>query len=260
MPKIIVGNWKCNPNSLKKAKELLFSLKKRLKNIKIKKTKIVICPPFLYLKDAQEILNPLKSSNIMIGAQDCFWENEGAFTGEISPQMLKDIGCSFVILGHSERRKFLKESDRMITKKIVKALKNNLHPILCVGETLEEKEKNLTFKIIEKELINAFQKVPKRYIEKVIIAYEPIWAIGSGRPCSPNEALVMSLFIKKVILKLLNRKTTKNIKIKILYGGSVNSQNAKGYLSQQNINGLLVGGASLNPDEFAKIIKEGEGI
>jgi len=214
-----------NPQNLQGAKLLFDSVANGIKNLK--NVEIVICPPFLY------ILN-LKSQilNLKLGAQDCFWEEKGAFTGEVSPKMLKDLGrCDYVILGHSERRKYLKETDEMINKKIKAALKSDLTPILCIENISQLKKRT-------KDLLRKEQK-------KLIIAYEPVFAIGTGKPCTPEKAKEMKTAIKKII----------NKDISIIYGGSVNSQNAADYIKMAGFQGLLVGGASLNPAEFIKVVK-----
>jgi len=214
-----------NPQNLQGAKLLFDSVANGIKNLK--NVEIVICPPFLY------ILN-LKSQilNLKLGAQDCFWEEKGAFTGEVSPKMLKDLGrCDYVILGHSERRKYLKETDEMINKKIKAALKSDLTPILCIENISQLKKRT-------KDLLRKEQK-------KLIIAYEPVFAIGTGKPCTPEKAKEMKTAIKKIIDK----------DIPIIYGGSVNSQNATDYIKMAGFQGLLVGGASLDSEEFIKLAK-----
>ena len=248
--KLIVANWKMNPFTQKETIRLFSSLKKGLKNIK--KTEVVICPPFVYLPMLLKSSGSIRRK-IDFGAQNCFWEEKGAFTGEVSPKMLKDFGVKYVILGHSERRKIIGETDEVITKKILEALKFGLQPILCVGETKEERETGKTFKVLEKEIKQDLKKVPKTKIGRIILAYEPIWAIGSGNSCSVRNALNAILFLRKVISQTFNKKTGRTISI--LYGGSINSQNAADFLEEQWINGLLVGGASLDPKEFLRILK-----
>ncbi len=250
--KLIVANWKMNPNSQKEAIQLFNSLKKSLKNLK--KAKIVICPPFVFLPLLLKASAfALRKSGLAFGSQNCFWQEKGAFTGEISPKMLRDLGVEYVILGHSERRKIFAETDKIIAEKLKLSLETNLFPIVCVGETKEEKKRGKTFQVLEKEIKIALKKVPKSKIRKVIIAYEPIWAIGTKNSCSPDEVLTAILFIRKLISKLLDKKTAQNMRI--LYGGSVISQNAEEYLGEKNINGLLIGGASLDVKEFLKIVK-----
>jgi len=246
MKPLIVANWKMNPLSQKAASQLFNSLKRNLKNIK--KAEVVICPPFVYLATSDK----RQVTGLKLGAQNCFWQEKGAFTGEISPQMLKDLAVNYVILGHSERRQIMGETDEMVNKKIREVLKLNLQPIVCIGETEEERKREETFQILKREIKEGFKGVPKSQMSKVVIAYEPIWAIGTGNPCSADDALTAILFIRKVISQIFSIKAAK--KIRILYGGSIDSQNAGDYLGQEGINGLLVGGASLNPKEFLKIV------
>lgn len=246
MKKLIVANWKCNPTSQKEAKKLLASFRNRLK--KAKNVEVVICPPFVYLPDFQPPI-----PNFKLGSQDCFWREKGAFTGEISPKMLKDLGCRYVIVGHSERRKIFGETDEMIGEKVREVLKEKLLPIFCLGETKQERREGRTFKVLERQFRQGLKKAPKKEIEKIVFAYEPVWAIGTGNSCSVEEASKAILFLRKIISRAFNKKAGKEVKI--LYGGSVDSQNAPGYLGEPWINGLLVGGASLEIKEFAKIIK-----
>lgn len=206
MKPLIVANWKCNPTTLEEAKKIF-------KKANFPGAEVVICPPFIYL-----------STLGAKGAQDCFWEEKGAYTGEISPKMLRDLGVEYVIIGHSERRKYFKETDETINKKMKAVIKAGLKPILC---------------------INKISQLPAKKQEGLIIAYEPLFAIGTGKPCSPKRAKKMRV--------LIQRKMGKNIKV--LYGGSVNSQNAKDYIKEAGFGGLLVGGASLKPQEFLDIIK-----
>ena len=241
MEKLIVGNWKCNPTSLNEAKKLFNSVKKGLRNIK--NVKVVICPPFSYLSLISSFLIP--PSSFKLGAQDCFWEEKGAFTGEISPLMLKDLGCKYVIVGHSERRA-LGETDEMINKKIKAVLKAKLTPILCIGETLKERKKGKTFKVLKTQLEKGLKNIRPFLVPRssFIIAYEPVWAIGTGKPCGIEEAREARLFIKSTVKS-----------IPILYGGSVTSKNGKDYVKEADFDGLLVGGASLKAKEFVKIVK-----
>ncbi|NCO80459.1 triose-phosphate isomerase [bacterium] len=231
MKKLIVANWKCNPTTLKEAKLLFNSVKNGVKNIK--NVEVVICPPFIYLSNIQHL-----KSDIQFGAQDCFWEQNGAFTGEISPSMLKDLGVDYVIIGHSERRKYQQEKDSMINKKIKAALKIGLKPILCIDKTSQIRKLQRSVKMNEVHRL-------KKDFWGAIIAYEPLFAIGTGKPCSVDKAKKMRIAIKK--------KLNKNIPI--LYGGSVDSQNARDYVKKAGFQGLLVGGASLNAQEFIKIVK-----
>lgn len=235
MKYLVIANWKCNPTTLKGAKLLFRAIKKGIK--KVRNTEVVICPPFIYLPILKsEAKGP--SFAVSFGGQSCFYEEKGAFTGEISPKMLKDLGCQYVILGHSERRNFLKETDEMINKKIKAAMEAKLKPILCIGEKKVRNAKGAITNQLKKDL----KGISKKDFNKIIIAYEPVWAIGTGKSCKPERAKETKDFIKK------------KINTKILYGGSVNSKNARDYIKVA-FDGLLVGGASLNAKEFVKIAK-----
>lgn len=248
MKTLVIANWKMNPQGLAEAKKLFNSVKRGMKNIK--KVEVIICPPFIYLSSFK-----FQVSSFKIGAQDCFWEKEGAFTGEISSLMLKDLGCEYVILGHSERRKYFKETDELINKKLKAVIGAKMIPILCIGETQEQKNRGETEKILKKQIELGLRGVSssKFQVSRVCIAYEPIWAIGTGNPCDVEEAQKIGLLIRKIISGIYNRALSK--KLRILYGGSVNSKNAAGYIKESNLQGLLVGGASLVAEEFIKIAK-----
>jgi len=248
---VIIANWKCNPSSWREADNLLREVKKGIK--RIQHTEIVITPPFIYLPFIISKLTKIRKDNWEIGAQNCFWENSGAFTGEISPLMLKDLGVEYVILGHSERRLYFEENDEMIAKKIKLVIENKLSPIICIGETKEERKEKKIEKVLKKQLKEIFY--PLIHIQSMsnnlVIAYEPIWAIGTGNFCSPDEAKKILLFIKKELIEILPRHISQNIRI--IYGGSVDSENAKNYINN-GFRGLLIGGASLIPQEFIKIV------
>ncbi len=243
---LIVGNWKMNPQNSLQVENLLQDIKNEMKNFSFEQKEVVICPPFIYLSNVQHLL----SNDVKLGAQNCFWEEKGAFTGEISPLQLKNLNVKYVIIGHSERRQYLGETDEMIAKKLKAVLEARLSPILCIGETKEEREAEKTAEILKHQLKNDLKDTPQA--NKLIIAYEPIWAIGTGNFCEADEALSNLLFIKKQLLKLFPKNLAE--KIKILYGGSVDSKNAKAYIDV-GFDGLLVGGASLKAGEFVKILK-----
>ena len=248
MELFIVANWKLNPSTRSEAKRLFNLVNRVFKSIKNKDMEVVICPPSVYLPELRK-----QKSSLKLGAQNCFWEEKGAFTGEVSSSMLKDLGCQYVILGHSERRGYFSETNEMVNKKIKAAISTKLKPILCIGETEVERKKGLTQKVLRSQIKKGLKKITKQEIKKIIIAYEPIWAIGTGKACSPKDAKRAAIFIRKIISKIYNQKTAK--KIPVLYGGSANSQNAAPYIFEANFQGLLVGGASLNPKEFVRIIK-----
>jgi len=240
---IIVANWKCNPSSLNEAKKLFLSVKKKVKYFK--NVEIVIAPPFIYLLPLKMLI---KNNRIILAAQNLFFQ-DGPFTGEISPKMLKNGGIKYVIVGHSERRK-MGETDKIINYKVRAALKNKLIPILCVGEKKGDDVK----KVIEKQLQQGLKGIKSADIARVFIAYEPVWAIGSGKSCGFNEALTITILIRNYFQKRLGKRTASQMKI--LYGGSVNSSNAKGFIQEAGMNGLLIGGASLYADEFLKILHQ----
>jgi triosephosphate isomerase len=246
MKSIIVANWKMNPQSLNEAKKLFNSVKNWIKRNSdiLQNVRIIICPPFVYLSNIALSNFQHQTSNISLGAQDLFWEEKGAFTGEISPRMLKNLGVEYVIVGHSERRKILGETDEMINKKLKAAIKAKLKPILCIGEKRREVGSR-KYEEIKNQLKKALKGIPNSFFQlpdSLIIAYEPVWAIGTGNPCKPEDAKEVLLFLRKIL------------KFPILYGGSVKSKIAKDYI-EVAFDGLLVGGASLNPKEFIEIIK-----
>ncbi len=246
MKKLIVANWKLNPQSLKEARRLA----KALENIavKLRNVEAVVCPPFVYL-------GKLEVPNIKLGAQDCFWKESGAYTGEISPKMLKAFGVKYVIIGHSERRQWLRETDEMVGNKCSEALKQGIIPILCVGEpsNIRKKGRRYVTNYVYRQLAAACKKIAISLRRLIVVAYEPIWAIGTGNPCDPDEAEYMvracSIFVSERL---------KFNKVRALYGGSVNGENARYYLGKKYIEGLLVGGASLNKKEFTQILKVAE--
>ena len=212
----------------------------------IEKIDIVICPPFTALAP---VYDAIKDSNVRPGAQNMYYEDEGAYTGEISGKFLKAMGCEFVIIGHSERRKYFSESDTDVNKKIKKALSLGITPIVCVGETLEEREKGKTEEVVKKEIIGALQEQTDK--EKIIFAYEPIWAIGTGKTAQPEDANKIHNLIRNIIKTDFGMDETV---VRVLYGGSVNPSNAEALMSQPDIDGSLVGGASLDAKSFVEII------
>lgn len=245
---IIAGNWKMY-KTLNEGQELVVALRRDLYNIE--NVDIVVCPPYTllaYLADA------LETSNILIGAQDCFWEDEGAFTGEVSPKMLKDAGCKFVIIGHSERRQFFGETNESVNKKVKALLMHGLTPIMCVGETLSEREKGLTFRVLDDHLQNGLKDITQENMQKIVIAYEPVWAIGTGKTATPQEAQEAHKYIRDLLKSEYNKDTA--LAVRIQYGGSVKPENIFDLMSQPDIDGALVGGASLKAESFTDIIKK----
>jgi len=244
--KIIVGNWKMNPLSLKEAEKLFGNISKSVSGIK--KTEIVICPPFLYLEKLKKV-----ARKISLGAQDTFWGDTGAYTGEISAEMLYDIGARYVIVGHSERRA-LGENNNDINKKIKSALAAGLQPILCVGEKIRD-ENHDYFNLVKMQLLECLIGISKNSISKVIVAYEPIWAISSTpnrKDAMPEDSKEMAIFIRKILSDKFSPEASK---IRIIYGGSVNEKDAENFLKNGGIDGLLPGRASLDPKKFSQIVK-----
>jgi len=240
----IIGNWKMNPKTFKGASELFESVKKAVK--KSGDVKVIICPPALWLKE----FNPGANMNLSLGSQNCHWEASGAYTGELSPQMLADAGAEFVIVGHSERRNYMGENDEIVNLKIKAALRAKLRPILCVGERAGE-EMSL---VVENQLAKDLAGLSVNQMKEIMIAYEPVWAIGTGNNCLPDNALSATLFIKKTLTKLYSRFLAD--KTPIIYGGSVHADNEDGYIKQARMNGVLVGRSSLEAKEFIKIIND----
>ncbi len=243
MLKLLVANWKAYITSKDKAKKLISYSNAASE---IGKCNVVVCPPYVYLSEIRH------GWDIEFGVQDLFWQDEGAYTGEITPSMLNDFGVNYAILGHSERRNILNETDEMINKKVLLALKHNLKVILCVGEKQREHD-GVIPEFVAEQVKKALFGVPKSKIRNVIVAYEPIWAIGSGSPDTPDDASKASLYIKKTVSKMFGVKS--GLGLKVLYGGSVNSENILDFLSLKEIDGVLVGSASTKKDEFVKMIK-----
>ena len=250
---IIIANWKMNKTNTE-ALFFLESLKQYTKELE--KNKVIIAPPFTALSDMHKALNRINQREkklFSLAAQNMHFENSGAFTGEISAQMLQQIGCEYVIIGHSERKLYFHENEEMINKKIKAALSHNLIPIVCFGETAEERKKKKYLKIIHDQIKEAFKNIPESDLRKIIISYEPIWAIGTGENALPLQVEEMHAFIRTVLLEKYSQKVSEEIKL--LYGGSVTPSNTKSYMSLPDVNGLLVGNASLDINSFTKILK-----
>jgi len=244
---IIAGNWKMYKTE-EEAIQLVSDLKQRLKDVK--GVKVVVCPPFTALSPVNKTL---ENSSILLGAQNMHWEEKGAFTGEVSPTMLLTAGCKYVIIGHSERRGCFFETDQSVNMKIKSALKFNLSPIICVGEKLEEREANKTQAVVEIQVKGAFKDLSSQEAEKTVIAYEPVWAIGTGRTATPEQANDVHIFIRKLLSSLFGKDCAE--KINILYGGSVKPENSRELLEMSDIDGALVGGASLDAHSFEGIVR-----
>lgn len=211
---------------------------------------IVVCPPYVNLHAA---LESAQGSQVTIGAQDVFWKDEGAFTGEISPPMLNAVGCTHVIIGHSERRQYFGETDDTVNLKLKAALEHGLTPIACVGEVLEEREAGLTEDVLRRQCVRAFHAISAKKAAKLVIAYEPVWAIGTGKTATPAMASDAHVIIRAEAAKAFGEDFAEQLRI--LYGGSVKPENAKALMSEEEIDGALVGGASLEPKSFAAIVR-----
>lgn len=237
--------------TITEAIELANGLKRGLFNLDAQDIDIVLCPPFTALSEVSEVI---AESNLQLGAQDCFWQDEGAFTGEVSGLMLKDAGAKYVIIGHSERRQYFGETNESVNKKIKAVLKDGLTPIICIGETLAEREAGKTFKILENQVQNCLKEISEQEILNTVIAYEPVWAIGTGITATPQQAEEAQKYIRDLLLKLYNKEVASSIRIQ--YGGSVKPENITELMEQPDIDGALVGGASLTLDSFATIVKK----
>jgi len=246
--KVIAGNWKMNKN-LNESVTLVSEIKNGLTSLNCS-SEIIICPPYTSLETVNSLI---KNTAINLGAQNMHFEDSGAFTGEISADMLKSVGCNYVILGHSERRKIFLETDEVINEKINKALDEKLKVIFCIGETLTERESKITFKVLEEQIVNGLNNISDEKVVNLTVAYEPVWAIGTGKTASPEQAQEVHEFIRKLIAKLYSNNISQDMKI--LYGGSVKPGNAASLLSQADIDGALIGGACLKADSFLEIIK-----
>lgn len=242
---IIAANWKMNKTS-KEAAQLVIELIDKVKNAKCD---VILCPPFTSLS---QVIKLVENTNIKVGAQNMYFEESGAFTGEISPLMLKDIGVTYVIIGHSERRQFFKEDDSLVNKKIKAALFYDLIPILCVGETLEQRDAGKTFEVIKNQLVKGLDGVDMGRAQNMVVAYEPIWAIGTGKTATSEDANEVAKFIREILKEIFNEYIGE--KIRVQYGGSVKPSTIKEQMEQSDIDGALVGGASLKADDFAAIV------
>lgn len=242
---IIAGNWKMNKTS-KEAANLILEIRDRVKE---SLCEVVVCPPFTSLT---QVITLVENTNIKVGAQNMYYEESGAYTGEISPLMLKELGVEYVILGHSERRQYFKEDDSLINKKIKAAVLYGLKPILCVGETLEQREKGETFNHIKSQIVKDFEGIDMESMKEVVVAYEPIWAIGTGKTATSKDANDVIKFIREQIDALYGKQISENIRIQ--YGGSVKPSTIKEQMAQSDIDGALVGGASLKADDFVSIV------
>ncbi len=243
---IIAGNWKMNKTSTE-ARDLASKLIPLVSGVKDRD--IVLAPPFTSIPAVAETV---KGTNMALSAQDLFWEEKGAFTGEISAEMLLDLGCKYVIIGHSERRQFFGETDETVNKKVRQALNKGLLPIVCAGELLSEREAGKANEVIERQVVGALKGVTAAEMQKIVIAYEPVWAIGTGKTATPDQANEIHAFIRQKIKLMYNGDVAGAIRIQ--YGGSVTPENVSTLMAKPDIDGALVGGASLKPESFAGLV------
>ncbi|MCS7252424.1 MAG: triose-phosphate isomerase [Armatimonadota bacterium] len=260
----IAGNWKMNCTT-SEAVSLVEGIKALISDITPEQVEVAVCPPFTALHRVAQLI---EGTYIRLGAQDVFWKDKGAYTGQISPVMLKDVGCTYVIIGHSERRgrfgvpdpdmsdellKLFGDNDATVNRKITAALSHGLKPIVCVGETLSERERGLTDEIVRRQVIGALNSIPTESVENITFAYEPVWAIGTGNVCDAYEANRVIGMIRGIISELYSSELAERVRIQ--YGGSVTPENIEELALQPEIDGALVGGASLRPDSFSAIVR-----
>jgi triosephosphate isomerase len=243
----IAGNWKMN-KTVAEARDLVRELKVAIAGTE--GVEVAIAPPFTALSAVHQ---ELQGSAIHLAAQNLFWEEKGAYTGEVSPAMLKEVGCQYVIIGHSERRQFFGETDEMVNRRMKAALGLGLKPIFCIGETLREREEGKTFSVIERQVEGGLRDLGENEVKSVVAAYEPVWAIGTGKTATPQQAEEVHRFIRERIERICSRQIAEGVRIQ--YGGSVTPENIKGLMDQRDIDGALVGGASLKSETFAKIVR-----
>ena len=243
----IAGNWKMN-KTVGEAVDLVRELKEAISGVK--EVEVAVAPPFTAL---YAVRRELEGSRIRLAAQNLYWEEKGAFTGEISPLMLKEVGCNYVIIGHSERRQYFGETDETVNRRIKAALAQGLKVIFCIGETLKEREEGRTFLVIERQIEGGLKGLGDNEMRDIVIAYEPVWAIGTGKTATPEQAEEVHRFVRGKVEKLYSRKVSEEMRIQ--YGGSVTQENIKGLMNQPNIDGALVGGASLKAESFSKIVR-----
>ncbi|OGS22469.1 MAG: triose-phosphate isomerase [Elusimicrobia bacterium RIFOXYA2_FULL_39_19] len=244
---IMAGNWKMH-KTIAESVDFVSKVKSNVSDVK--DCEIVVCPVFTALKS---VADAAKGTNVCIGAQNMHWEEKGAFTGEISPKMLLDAGCKYVIIGHSERRQYFGETNETVNKKMLSAFKHGLVPIVCIGETLAEREKNITFDVVGKQVKEGLAGLTGNQSSEVVIAYEPVWAIGTGKTASPAQAQEVHEFVRKTFTEMYGKDAA--AKVRILYGGSVKPDNVSELMKQPDIDGGLVGGAALEVDSYTKLIK-----
>lgn len=248
---LMVGNWKMNSNHLE-AIQMVQKLSYRLEHTDYQRVDVVVAPPFTSLRSVQTVIEADRMP-IALAAQNVHWETKGAYTGEVSPVMLAKLSVSHVIVGHSERRQLFDEGDEVVNKKARAVLAAGMKPIICVGETLEQREADQAEEVVTSQVVTALSRIDPEQFATASIAYEPIWAIGTGRTASPEDAGSMSAVIRSTVADRVSAEAAEGIRI--LYGGSVNPANIKDIMAKTHVDGALVGGASLDPDKFAAIVR-----
>ncbi len=244
---IVAGNWKMN-TTLQEGKNLADAIQSNVGHYEREKFQLIVVPPYTHLADVGEIVD---HERVKMGAQNIFWEEKGAYTGEISAAMVKSTGCEYVILGHSERRKYFSEAGEVLLKKVNIALSYDLKPIFCIGEELDQREQGKHFDVVRQQLEDVIFKLDAKAVENIIIAYEPVWAIGTGKVATPEQAQEMHAFIRQLLEENFSADLAQNITL--LYGGSCKPSNARGLFEQPDIDGGLIGGASLKAQDFLEI-------
>ncbi|MBR5623629.1 triose-phosphate isomerase [bacterium] len=244
---VIAGNWKMN-KTVAEAVALASEIKEKVAGVE--NVKIIVCPVFTAVKSVADVL---KGSNVKVGAQDMYWETSGAYTGEVSGEMLLEAGAEYVIIGHSERRQYFGETNETVNKKLKKALSIGLKPIVCIGETLADRESGNTEAVVEKQVREGFVGLTTEEMKGTIIAYEPVWAIGTGKTATAEQAEAVHAFVRNLISQLWDKETAESVVIQ--YGGSMKPENVASLLAQPDIDGGLIGGAALKADSFEKLVK-----
>ena len=244
----VVGNWKMH-GTIAEARDLAEAVRDGFK--RPRGVEVAVCPPFTALAAVSEVL---AGSPVLLGAQNCHWEGQGAFTGEISPAMLAELGCRWVLLGHSERRHVFRETDEEINRKMTAALRHGIAPVLCVGETEEERRQGLTFTVVEGQLRAAWAGLSSEDLARCVLAYEPVWAIGTGAVATPAQAAEVHRYLRGLVSEVASKELAQSVRI--LYGGSVKADNAQALTQEPDIDGVLVGGASLQASSFITIAKK----
>ncbi len=244
---IVAGNWKMHKTT-SEARVLASGVVREVGEVQ--GVQVVLCPPFTSL---YVVADAIKGSNVELGGQNCHFVSIGAFTGEVAPEFLLDLGCRYVIVGHSERRQYFREDDQLLNKKLKKAIASGLIPIFCIGETLEERNKEQTFDVLRKQVTNGLSEIHPDDPLSLVVAYEPVWAIGTGVTATPDQAQEAHRYVRDLLAGLWGSDTAE--KVRIQYGGSVKPDNAAELMAQPDIDGALVGGASLEADSFVKIVK-----